>query len=100
VTVNGQQRCGEDPIDYAFHPSLGYIVVNQPPADTPEAPFVLLLTLAAGTVVGGGWWATSTRSRRQTRRGGVTLALTDLGQNRVRRDSGKLRRDRTAGVAA
>jgi MYXO-CTERM domain-containing protein len=62
VTVNGQQRCGEDPTDYAFEGSLGWIIPAQPGSATPEVPVAIILPLVALALLGGALW----RRRRQT----------------------------------
>jgi MYXO-CTERM domain-containing protein len=61
VTVNGQQRCGEDPTDYAAEGSLGWIVASQPGSATPEVPLTVILPLVAFALLGGVFW----RRRRQ-----------------------------------
>jgi hypothetical protein len=71
VTINGVQRCGEDPTDYAYEGILGWMAATTaaPPAATPEAPSVLLLALAAGTLLGGGLWLSARKRRRPVHSG-------------------------------
>ena len=56
VTVNGQQRCGEDPTGYTYEGSLGWIVAVSPPANTPEVPNVLILPALALGLIGTATW--------------------------------------------
>jgi len=67
VTVNGQRRCGEDPTDYTFEGSLGWLVPASPPANTPEVPYTVVLPLVAFLLLGGViWWRRHQAANRFT----------------------------------
>ncbi len=51
VTVDGQQRCGEDPTDFAYDSMLGYILPSSPGQGVPEAPTALALPVVALALV-------------------------------------------------
>ena len=63
--MNGQQRCGEDPTDYAYEGSLGWIIAATPRAETPEVALPLLLPFSALTLGGIAYGINGRRSRRR-----------------------------------
>ncbi len=54
VMLDGQERCGEDPTDYAYEGTLGYIgTSSNPNVALPEAPIVALFPVVGAVIAGG-----------------------------------------------